>query len=144
MKILKSLVVLLFIGFTVNAQDMASSEVPTAIQSQFKKAYKNATDIEWEKKLDNYQVEFEIDRMDYEVWYTSDGKQVKLEKELHLNELPTAIKSAIKKKYSDYSIDDCELREENGNVIYLLELEKWFDEIEVIYDANAKLLKEIK
>ena len=144
MKILKSLVVLLFIGFTVNAQDMASSEVPTAIQSQFKKAYKNATDIEWEKKLDNYQVEFEIDRMDYEVWYAANGKQVKLEKEIKPNELPTAIKSAIKKKYSDYSIDDCELREENGNVIYLLELEKWFDEIEVIYDANAKLLKEIK
>ena len=41
-------------------------------------------------------------------------------------------------------VADCELREENGNVIYLLELEKWFDEIEVIYDANAKLLKEIK
>ena len=144
MKILKSLIVLLMVGFTVNAQDISSSEVPTAIQSHFNKAYKNATDIEWEKEMDHYQVEFEIDRMDYEVWYTSDGKQVKLEKELHLNELPTAIKSAIKKKYSDYSIDDCELREENGNVIYLLELEKWFDEIEVIYDANAKLLKEIK
>ncbi|WP_304136993.1 PepSY-like domain-containing protein [Mesonia mobilis] len=144
MKILKSFIVLLMVGFTMDAQDINSSELPTVIQSHFKQAYNNATDIEWEKEMDHYQVEFEIDRMDYEVWYTSDGKQVKLEKELHLNELPTAIKSAIKKKYSDYSIDDCELREENGNVIYLLELEKWFDEIEVIYDANAKLLKEIK
>ena len=144
MKILKSFIVLLMVGFTMNAQDISFSEVPTAIQSHFNKAYKNVTDIEWEKEMDHYQVEFEIDRMDYEVWYTSDGKQVKLEKELQPNELPNVIATAVKKKYSDYSIDDCELREENGNVIYLLELEKWSDEIEVIYDANAKLLKEIK
>ena len=90
------------------------------------------------------QVEFEIDRMDYEVWYAANGKQVKLEKEIKPNELPTAIKSAIKNRYSDYSIDDCELREEKGKTTYLVELEKWNDEIDVVYDAKGKLIKETK
>lgn len=144
MKILKSLVVLLLVGFTVNAQDIRSSEVPSAIQSQFTQDYKNAKDIEWEKEIDNYKVEFEIDRLDYEIWYAATGEQIKLEKDIQTNELPTTINSAIKNKYSDYSIDDCEMQEENGKTTYFIELEKWNDEIDVVYDATGKLIREMK
>ncbi|MBW2961705.1 PepSY-like domain-containing protein [Mesonia aestuariivivens] len=144
MKILKSLFVLLFVGLTVNAQDISSSEVPTTIQSQFKQAYKNATDIEWEKEMNNYKVEFEINRMDYEVWYSETGEQVKFEKEIQPNELPTAVTTAIKTNYSDYSIDDCEMRKVEGRTTYMIELEKWFNEIDVVYNKKGKLLRETK
>ena len=141
MKTFKMLAVFFSIGLTaVNAQDLKSAEVPLAIQDQFKADFKNATDVEWEKDFDTFKVEFEIERLDHEVWYSSTAKQVKLEKEILITDLPKVVKKAIDQKFSDYDIDDCELLVEQGKTTYLIELEKWFDDIEVTYTPNGKLI----
>jgi len=144
MKTLKMLSVLFFMAIAANAQDLKTSEVPQELKMQFEKTYANATDVEWEKEMDNYKVEFDIDRQEHEIWYTSSAKQVKLEKKIEISALPKAVSDAIKANYGDYKIDDCEMQEENGTVTYAVELEKWFNELEVVYSENGKLIKEIK
>ncbi|HIB36718.1 PepSY-like domain-containing protein [Mesonia sp.] len=141
MKTFKAVLVLFLVSIVANAQDLTIAEVPSNIKTQFNKEFKNARDIEWENDFDKFKVEFEVDRMDYEVWYSTDAKQVKLEKEISKLDLPTAVSKAIQAKFSEYHIDDCELQEVNNTVTYFVELEKWNYEIDVVYSAKGKLIR---
>lgn len=128
---------------TMSAQDLKMTDVPTNLQTAFTKAYSNATDVEWEKEMNNYKVEFEIDRMDYEVWYTSDGNIVKTEMDIAVSAVPTTISNAIKKKYPDYKIDNVEMKEEGNKKIYKVEIEKgWIKERKLVLDATGIILSD--
>lgn len=128
---------------TISAQDLKMTDVPTNLQTAFTKAYSNATDVEWEKEMNNYKVEFEIDRMDYEVWYTSDGNSVKTEMDIAVSAVPTTISNAIKKKYPDYKIDNVEMKEEGNKKIYKVEIEKgWIKERKLVLDATGTILSD--
>jgi len=118
--------------------------VPQQISNDFQKSYQNATDVEWEKELDYYKVEFEIGRDDYEIWYSANAKVLKTEKEISPNKLPAAVTSTIKNNYSGYSIDDVEEVIEGTKTTYYVEVEKWNDEIDLVYSADGKLLRTTK
>ena len=52
---------ILFLGTTsIFAQDLTESQVPSVIVNNFKKEFPKASDVEWEKKGEQYNVEFEI------------------------------------------------------------------------------------
>jgi uncharacterized membrane protein YkoI len=58
-------------------------------------------------------------------------------------DLPQSIKSSISSNYTDYKIDSIEVIEENGAIIYQLEIEKgWNDEKEIVFDVDGKILRE--
>ena len=141
MKNLKIAALLLFATAAVSAQDLKTDEVPAKLQSKFNTAYTNVTDVEWEKKGDHYKVEFEINKMDHDVWYDAEGNVIKSEIEISANELPSAISSAVKAKYADYKIDTVEVRDEGGKKTYEVEIEKgWTKERKLILDASGKIL----
>lgn len=141
MKNLKIAALLLFATAAVSAQDLKTDEVPANLQSKFNTAYTNVTDVEWEKKGDHYKVEFEINKMDHDVWYDAEGNVIKSEIEISANELPSAISSAVKAKYADYKIDTVEVRDEGGKKTYEVEIEKgWTKERKLILDASGKIL----
>ena len=130
---------------TVSAQDMNPDDVPPELRTAFDQAYPDAGDVEWERDGESFKVEFETNRKDQEVWYAADGKAAKTEKEIGEGELPQTIKSAIAGKYADYKIDSIEMTEEGGSATYEVELEKgWDDEIQVVFDAEGKVLNEWK
>ncbi len=141
MKNLKIAALLLFATAAVSAQDLKTDEVPANLQSKFNTAYTNVTDVEWEKKGDHYKVEFEINKMDHDVWYDAEGNVIKSEIEISASELPSAISSAVKAKYADYKIDSVEVSEEGGKKTYEVEIEKgWTKERKLILDASGKIL----
>ncbi|MDT7827512.1 PepSY-like domain-containing protein [Pricia sp. S334] len=129
----------------VSAQDLNPADVPQDLRDTFEQAHPNASDVEWEREGDSYKVEFEVDYQDQEVWYSADGQTNKMEKDIKEDELPQAISSAISDKYADYKVDSIEMTEENGKTTYEVELEKgWDDEINVVFDADGKVLNEWK
>ncbi|RXJ51247.1 PepSY-like domain-containing protein [Gelidibacter gilvus] len=141
MKNLKIAAFLLFATAAVSAQDLKTDEVPANLQSKFNTAYTNVTDVEWEKKGDHYKVEFEINKMDHDVWYDAEGNVIKSEIEISASELPSAISSAVKARYADYKIDTVEVSEEGGKKTYEVEIEKgWTKERKLILDASGKIL----
>ncbi|SHI31448.1 Putative beta-lactamase-inhibitor-like, PepSY-like [Mesonia phycicola] len=144
MKTLKILGVLSLMAISANAQDLLPTEVPQQIRTNFQNSYQNATDVEWEKDLEYYKVEFEVSRDDYEIWYSANAKVLKTEKEISARNLPAIVSKNIKNNYSGYSIDDVEEITEGSKTTYYVEVEKWNDEIDLVYSANGKLLRETK
>lgn len=142
MRTLKILAVVLFATGTAMAQDLNRAEVPSILNDAFNKEYPKATDVEWEKELDNYKVEFDLKRQDHEVWYNASGTVLKKEIEITEGELPQVIRDVIKSKYAGYRVDDVEVIWQNNATTYEVELEKGQDEKHVIFDSNAKVLGE--
>jgi uncharacterized membrane protein YkoI len=126
---------------TTFGQDIPESQVPSVILNNFKKQFSEASDIEWEKKGDLYNVEFEIGWFtDYEAWFNADGKMTRYTQEITDKDFPKAVSNAIKKQYSGYRIDDVKKIVENGVETYKVELEKGHEEIDVLFSKDGKVI----
>ncbi|MGQ3012159.1 MAG: PepSY-like domain-containing protein [Flavobacteriales bacterium] len=105
------------------AQDIPQHNVPSVILNAFSTSYPNAADIEWEKKGNTYNVEFEVNAIDHEIWYNTEGKMLKHKTEIPLSDVPAAVTDMLKKDFSEYAIDDIDLLEENGKTFYVVDLD---------------------
>ena len=140
---LKTSLAALLLTATITAQDLKIEDIPKNLSDEFQKAYPTASDVEWEKEGNQYQVEFEIDRRDHEIWYDADAKVVKSEQEISKDDLPEQIKSTLSSTYEAYKIEDIETKEENNIVTYVIDLEKgWNDEKTVVLDKNGTVTSE--
>ncbi|MDT0294341.1 PepSY-like domain-containing protein [Mesonia ostreae] len=144
MKILKTSLLFLFASIAVQAQDLRMDEVPASLISTFQKEFTNVNDVEWEKDMENYKVEFEVDRKDYDVWYATNGQEVKRKVEISSSELPSAVSNVIKKNYADFSIDDVDMIKKGNDITYEIDLETFTKELEITVDKNGKVLSEIE
>ncbi len=141
MRNLKLAALFLVATATVSAQDLKMEEVPTHLKTTFNDSYAKVTDVEWEKKGDHFKVEFEINKMDHDVYYDAQGKVLKSKIEISEKDLPSVVASAVKTKYPDYKIDSVEVIEENGSKTYEVEIEKgWTMERKLILDASGKII----
>ena len=145
MKTLKLIALALFGTTVMFAQDLKQNEVPTEITTKFQKDFANAKDVEWEQDGMNYKAEFDINAMEYEIWYNKSGERVKLEKEITATDLPSVISSTLKSKYADYKIDSVEMVETDAKNTYEIELEKgWSKELKVVLDSNGTILSSVE
>lgn len=142
MKSLKVAIILALTATTLQAQDLQPQEVPQAVMQSFEKENFDARDIEWERKMENYKVEFEEGRLDRDIWYNEKGQMLRMEKELSPNELPQAIKDALESKYADFSFDGAELIEEKDKTTYKVDLETLSREKKILFDESGKVLNE--
>lgn len=142
MKTLKIFMMFLFATTVSVAQDLKPSEVPEAVKTAFTKDNAKATDIEWERDFDNYKVEFDMGRMEHEIWYTPTGTIIKKEQDITEAELPQAIRDAIKSKYAGYRVDDVEMTWQDNAVTYEVELEKGKDEWKLVFDSDGSIIHE--
>lgn len=143
MKNLKIAALFVFATAAVSAQDLKIDEVPNNLKTTFNEAYTNVSDVEWEKKGEYYKVEFEINKMDHDIWYDAQGKVVKSKIEIPENEMPSGVATAINTKYSDYKIDSVEVHEKDGVKTYEIEIEKgWSQERKLILEASGKILSD--
>ena len=139
-KAIQLLVVIMMATGTIIAQDMRQSDVPSVVVNSFKKEFPKAKDIEWEKKGEVYNVEFEVGFFsDYEAWYDTTGKIIRYTQEISNRDLPKAIKDAIKNQYKGYRVDDAKKQVENNIETYLVEIEKKKDEINLVFSADGTL-----
>ena len=80
-------------------------------------------------------------RSEYEVTFDSTGKVLKLKAKISAKELNGAIKSTLRKEFSDCIISEVEMVEENGVKIYEIELKSIFQEWDVVLNEEGQILK---
>ena len=116
----------LALGFTScsddDDDDLNSSQVPTEISAALNSEFPNATDIEYETFGDQYIVDFEIDTVDYEALYNSDGTLVKYKYDIFTSEVPESIMVTIAADYNNRTIDDAEILVIDSVNYYQIEL----------------------
>lgn len=131
----------LLVTVTIIAQDLKTSEVPRSFTEGLLKSYPEATDIEWERSGTDYKVEFEVGRMEHEVWFNKDGNTVRVEKEITRSLMPQGLIDIITRDYADYRIDSVDAIEKNGQTTYRVELEKsWNEQLIITYTKEGKVL----
>ena len=81
---------------------------PKAVRSEFKAMYSGARDVEWDREGQNWSVSYEIDRVEFEALYTSDGKWLMTEQEVSYVNVPQQIKDYLSAshEYGALRLDD--------------------------------------
>jgi len=145
MKILAaSILTLSVMGSSLMAQDIPASEVPQAVSNAFTQEYANPTDVEWEKKKKNFEVEFEVDGIDHKALYKADGQLLMAKKDLQEADLPQAVVQKITADYGDYEIDDVDELTVEGTTYYQVELDGTLRDRKVVYGADGQEARKVK
>ncbi len=141
---LMSAIALFGFAGTTFAQDLRPNQVPSAIQQEFQKNFPKASDVEWEKEMNHYDVEFEVGLLgtDHEVWYDENGKLLRHEEEISKRDLPKEVTNTINKEFDGFRVGDVTKITEGDQVNYTMELENRDEEWDVAIDANGKILQQ--
>ncbi len=114
----------LFMTLASCAQDIPQSLVPSVVINAFQQQFPKATDLEWEKKGELYEAEFDLAFKDHKVILDANGKVLKHKQDIAVADLPAAVKESIKKGFPHYNIDDAKKIDSEGVIVYKVEVEK--------------------
>jgi len=129
----------LFLSASVYAQDIPVNQVPSVVRNTFSRSFPKATEVEWEKKGALYNADFELSRVDNEVWVDAKGVVVRSKKDLTKAQLPPAVSATIKKQYPAHRIDDVDQYLEGKQAFYKVELEKAGHDTHVVFDQSGRV-----
>jgi uncharacterized membrane protein YkoI len=140
------IITLLLCSGLIKAQskDIPQSNVPPVVVSTFNQKFPDAKDVEWELENNTYHVEFTIGTVEYDAWIDSNGQLSSYQQEIKNAELPDAVKTAIKKDFTGFRIDDADKKDENGVITYMLELKKGGKEWHAVYTADGRLISRME
>ncbi len=132
------LVLILAIGFiSCDEDDLQRTDVPSIVANSFSEKFPNAKNLEWEKRANTYEAEFEVQNVEYETILNADGSIEKYKHELGYEELPEAVKDTISAEFNKTKIDDIELLEISENTYYQVEFDEELNDKNVIFEETG-------
>nr|WP_067055928.1 PepSY-like domain-containing protein [Mucilaginibacter sp. L294] len=141
-KLFLTICFLLGVVVLINAQDIKSRNVPSAVKAAFNKQYASASDIDWKKSGSNYKVSFDMGSVDHKATYTPSGKVISFEKDIPNSSLPQAITANINAKYPKATIDDVTWINTSGVITYKIGLDGAPDAT-LWYTSAGKFIKQV-
>jgi hypothetical protein len=139
MKMMMIMMAGLITCFCAYSQDIPASQVPAAVTKAFKAKFPKTTGLEWEKKGDLYEAEFDVSLVDHKALYEASGKLVAFKKDIRKTDLPAAVKRAIETQYKGFRIDDADRVERGGAVFYQVELDGKPDDQKLVFTKDGKV-----
>jgi uncharacterized membrane protein YkoI len=133
-------------GFSLAScgQDIPDSKVPSVVLNAVKAKYPGAADIDWEKKKNIYEAEFDTDSIEHVIQVDAAGRILQLKREITLGELPATVQENLKSGYAGFTPDDVAVIEKEGQLYYEVELEaKGKKDKKVIYSAEGKSISKL-
>ena len=125
--------------------DDESPNVPVELQNALSSKYPNVTNVKWESKAGYYVADF-YDQYEISAWFTQDGIWKMTETDIPLSALPQEIQASFENSeyYLTWKVDDVDKLERDGfEIIYVIEVEKQNQEVDLHYSANGTLIKSI-
>ncbi|GHA63115.1 Putative beta-lactamase-inhibitor-like, PepSY-like [Pontibacter akesuensis] len=119
-------------------QDLAPDKVPAEVKASLVKTFTNAINFEWEKKEANYEVDFDMNTVEYSALFTASGEMLMHKYDITATELPEEVKTVITQHYTDYRIDDAEVVDKAGTRYYQVDLKKDNMEKRVVLAADGQ------
>ena len=116
-------------------------QIPANVIEAFIKNYDQAQDVDWDAKgKDYFEVEFEINKMEYDIVYNSNGKIIKEKREIDQSELPNPVKNTVADLFKDREIDEVIRLEKDDEVFYIVEFESTLVDDLVVLSKDGKVL----
>ena len=138
------LILAIAMGFTAcEDDDMRNSEIPSVVLNGFTEQFPDAKDVEWEKKADIYEAEFDIDNVDHEAILNTEGSLLKYKYDIVYEELPEAIKTTITTDYDKTKVDEVELLKISENTYYQVEFDEEPTDTKIIFEETGAVNTEV-
>lgn len=115
------------------------------IVSAFNEKYPEAKKVSWETKQSYKVADFIFESKEREAWFDVQGNWLLTETDLRFDELPLAVQeSFVSGAYTAWQVDDVDMIERyNTEIIYVVEVEKGDQEIDLYYTEDGTLIKEV-
>ncbi|MCH5721078.1 PepSY-like domain-containing protein [Niabella hibiscisoli] len=142
MKTITIIFMFLFAGNNIHAQEVQPKNVPSIIINALQLKFPKAGDVVWELEKGLYKAEFEIGRLEYEVWLDYSGKVKRWKQDFDKEQLPDAVKLSIRKSFDGFVPSSVERLQEGRSVFYKMRLTKSKEKHKVLFTENGKLLSD--
>lgn len=125
------------LGFlSCDSDDYPHTEVPSVILNKFWIHFPNATDVEFTKSGENFEVEFEYKGQDAEALIEQPGIILQEKIEVSFEELPVEIQKSVR-KIGRHNIKNFERVKTKEQIIYQMKEKRfWFDKKMVMDEAG--------
>ncbi|WP_210486261.1 PepSY-like domain-containing protein [Rufibacter aurantiacus] len=120
-------------------QHITPTQMPSLVQNALQVKFPAAKDVEWEKEGNLYEAEFTMGTTEHAALVNPAGQVVAHKQDIVASELPAPVLAAVQRDFKAYLLDDLEKVEQNGKVLYQVELENSNGDLKKVYDANGKL-----
>ena len=122
----KQFLLVFIVGGVFSACDNDSikeKDLPSVVKNGFKARFEEAVGANWERKNNDYEVEFKIDRKDYAALINEAGMITMVKYEIAATELPQAINTLLIGQYQGFKLDEIEKIEKDNQIYYQVELD---------------------
>lgn len=119
-------------------EEIAETDVPSVVKNTFGNTFPQATEVEWETNQNNFEADFEVNNVDYSVVIDTTGNIVRQKHDITLKELPEAVTATIDHEFEDGKAEDAEKVEKDGEIYYQVEIDKFFNDEEVVFTADGQ------
>jgi hypothetical protein len=127
------------IGAYYSTPSSPTAPVPN-VEAAFREKFPTATDVEWKVSNGVYEIDFEVDRVDYEAWYDADANLLMYKHDIAATQIPAAVSAALGRDYPGYRVDDVE-KVYKGNIVgYYFDLEKGQMDARAFYQEDGTFL----
>lgn len=141
MKKLMGIMSAVLLASCANAQKVDVSKVPDVVKKSFTKNFTGVSSAKWDKEGKDYEASFKKDGHDMSALFMTDGMLMETETDIAVTELPAVVIEYVKTHYKGKAIKEAAIIiKANGVKNYEAEV----DEMDVLFDASGKFLKEVK
>lgn len=138
-------VFILFTFFSISCDDdLNPTEIPSVIENTFKSNFPHATDVEWERYGDNFEVDFEFKKADHSARIEKTGNLLEYKFEIEKEMLPPTVISRIQTEFADSDWEDAEILVRGKNRYYQLEIDGFLSDKKIILDSLGNKINNIK
>ncbi|SOE21133.1 Putative beta-lactamase-inhibitor-like, PepSY-like [Spirosomataceae bacterium TFI 002] len=118
------------------SQSISQSNVPAVVLNSFQLSYPTAEEIKWKKDQSNYRIRYKVNKKSHDLTMDYKGMVIKHTQDLYLSEIPQNVLETIRAKISYFDLQDADLVEKEGKVIY--ETKFKFDGSNIYFWINEK------
>lgn len=124
--------------------DDESIKVSVELQNAFSSKYPNVKNVKWESKSGYYVADFH-DGYEANAWFSPDGNWHMTETDISYTALPNLVKTTFEaSEYASWKKDDVDMLERQGlETVYIIEVEKQNQEIDLYYSEEGVLIKSV-